>query len=194
MELSEVDCKTTYCDLVVQVLEPDTSNDLNNALEDARKQPWSDFTGTSTAKVSDTGNAYRVELLRKRSYKTAFDEENNSEASVACMRLTSQRAQSERATRDAQPRDATWADQIEPLLRQHIRSQTAKHPVELLDVDCRTTFCRIRAIGLTQDSLRLFQQVAQEVGAEPWADLRNGEAGGTGYGETWKFEVTLYRK
>jgi hypothetical protein len=194
MELTAVDCKTTYCNLVVQVLEPDSATQLYAALEDVGMQPWSDFTGKSYEKVSETSNDYRVELLRQHSYQTPFYEENNSEASLACMRLSSDRALQERAASDAQPRDAAWADQIEPLLRQHIASRTAKHPPEKLEIDCKTTFCRIKASGQTRDSQTLFQQAAQDAAAEPWAELRNGEGGGTAYGDSWKYEVTLHRK
>lgn len=193
IELKDVDCKATFCDLLMEVLDPDSANEMNNALEDARKQPWSDFTGTSWAKTSDESNTYRVELSRKHSYRTPF-ETGNDPQKLACMRLISDRSLRERAARDAQPRDASWADQLEPLLRQHIMSRTAKHPAEKLEIDCKTTFCRIKASGQTADSQTLFQQASQEVAAEPWANLRAGEVGSSGYGNTWTAETTLYRQ
>jgi hypothetical protein len=193
IELKEVDCKTTFCDLLMEVFDPNSTNEMNNALEDAKKQPWSDFSGTSWAKTSDEGTTYRVELSRRHSYRTPF-ESGNDEQDLACTRLISDRTVRERAARDAQPRDVAWADQLEPLLRQHIMSRTGKHPPTKLDIVCKTTFCQIKAGGETEESQRLFQQVSQEAAAEPWANLRNGEAGSSGYGNRWTADVTLYRQ
>jgi hypothetical protein len=47
-----VDCKTTFCDLVAQGFENESVNELNNALEDVQKEPWSDFTRLGRDAVS----------------------------------------------------------------------------------------------------------------------------------------------
>jgi hypothetical protein len=83
---------------------------------------------------------------------------------------------------------------MELLLRQHVTSGLVKHPVEQLRIDCRTTFCRIKASGTTRESLLAFQQVCRDAAAEPWANLRAGESGNSGYGDSWTSETTLYRR
>ena len=194
IELIAVDCKTTYCDLVAQPFEPDADNEFSRVLQDATKEPWSDFTGTSFGHSEEAGKVlFRGELRRKRSYATAFEQREDDEQDAACMQLVSQRAQRARAARDAEPRDAAWADQMEQLLRQHITSRLVKNPVQMA-IDCRATFCRIRAMGQTEESRTAFQRASEEAAAEPWANLRSGEGGGTGYGDGWIWDVTYYRR
>jgi hypothetical protein len=72
--------------------------------------------------------------------------------------------------------------------------QMVKQPVERIDIDCRTTFCKIDAKGRTSDAYLAFQKVAQAVAGEPWANLRNGEGGGSSYGESWEQHYMLYRR
>lgn len=193
IELEQVDCKTTFCDLLMEAFDPDSANEINNAMEDAKKQPWSDFTGTSFAKTSEEGNTYRVELARMRSYRTPF-ENADSEQDLACMRLISDRNLRERAARDAQPKDPSWAEPMEQMLHQYLTTQLGKHVPERIEVDCRTTYCRIAAEGRTNDSSMAFQKIAQAAAAEPWADMRNGEGGASGQGDDWKQEYFLYRR
>jgi hypothetical protein len=170
-------------------------NEFNNALEDVKQEPWSDFTGWSQSNETVGGKlTSRVELRRKQSYVTPFEAESDAPENVACMRLISQHNQRERVARETQPRDPAWADQMEQLLRQHIASRLVKHPVLQLNIDCKTTFCLLRAWGQTQDSQRAFVQASHEAAAEPWANLRIGETGNTGYGDSWRSDVTLHRQ
>jgi hypothetical protein len=84
---------------------------------------------------------------------------------------------------------------MEQLLRQHIASRLVKHPVQQLSIECRTTFCLLRARGQIEDSQRAFVQASHEAAAEPWANLRVGETGNTGYPDGWwRSDVTLYRQ
>lgn len=64
-----------------------------------------------------------------------------------------------RRSREAEPRDAGWADPMEQLLRQHIATQMGKHPVGSLDVACRPTLCRIKATGKAMDSREVATQL-----------------------------------
>jgi hypothetical protein len=195
IELIAVDCKTTYCDLVAQPFEPESANEFGRALQDVQKEPWSDFGGHAMSSSTETGKVtYRGELRRRKSYLTAFEAQGEDEAEVACMQLVNRRYQQERATQDAEARDAAWADRTEQLLRQHIVSRLAKHPLKQLDIDCKATFCRIKADGLTDASISAFQRPAEEAAKEPWANLRVGGGGSSGYGDRWTADITLHRQ
>jgi hypothetical protein len=195
IELVAVDCKTTYCDLVAQAFEPEAGNEFSRALQDATQEPWNDFSGLSFGPDEEAGKGkFRGELRRQRSYVTPFEELNNDQENQACFRVLSQRAERERAVREAEPRDAAWADQMEQLLRQHITSRLLQHPVQQLDIDCKATFCRIIARGNAPQSRTIFRQAAHEAAAEPWAGLRVGEDGGGSIGDDWSAYMTLHRQ
>jgi hypothetical protein len=196
IEVIAIDCKTTFCDLVAQGFGQESSNEISNALEDVHKEPWSDFTWSSLSNTTEGRKVtYTVELRRKQSYATPFEAESDDPENVACERLISQQNQRERATRDTQPRDPAWADQMEQLLGQHIANRLVKHPVQQLSIECKTTFCLLRARGQMKDSQRAFVQASHEAAAEPWANLRVGETGNTGYPDGWwRSDVTLHRQ
>jgi hypothetical protein len=97
---------------------------------------------------------------------------------AACASASNEEGQRKRAAMDAEPRDTSWADPMEQLLRQYLVEHTAKHPPDKLEITCRTTFCELKATGRTEAFALEFQKASQEVGSEPWGNLRNGEGGG----------------
>ena len=95
---------------------------------------------------------YTGEVRRRRSYASAYQRDDDPEQ-IACANLLGRQNQQERAARDAEPRDTGWADQMEQLLRMHFATQLTKHPVEQLEIICRTSFCQIKAKGKSDDAL-----------------------------------------
>ena len=100
----------------------------------------------------------------------------------------------EQVTRASETKDSGWADQMEQLLRMHFATQLTKHPVEQLEIICRTSFCKIKAMGKSNDALLALQKAMAAVESEPWANLRGGESGTSGYGDSWKADFTLIRR
>jgi hypothetical protein len=82
---------------------------------------------------------------------------------------------------------------MEQLLRMHLAAQLSKHAVEL-DISCKTTFCGIKAKGQSDDALLALQKAMTAIDSEPWANLRNGGGGITGYGDRWTADYMLHRR
>jgi hypothetical protein len=195
IEVKGIDCKTSFCEITGQGFLP-KSDEFRLALQRVSQESWSDFTGSSITLIVQEGKVvYSGEVRRSQSYATALQEELDSNPEhVACTKLTNRQYREERAARDAEPRDTAWADQMEQLLRMHLTAQLTKHPVEQLDVTCRTTLCMIKAKGRSDDSLLALQRAMSTVESEPWANLRNGEGGTSGYADHWTAEYTLHRR
>jgi len=62
----------------------------------------------------------------------------------------------EQAARKVEPKDSDWAYSMEQLLQQFASTHPLGLKFEISSVDCRTTFCEIRAIGRTEDSWEAF--------------------------------------
>lgn len=195
IEVTAIDCRATFCEITGQsfVAESEGDNEFNLALQGVQQEPWSDFTGSSFSQSVDAGKVvYSGEVRRRQSYATA-SEQSESPEEIACMKLVSRQDQRERAVRDAEPRDHGWADPMEQLLRMHLAAQLSKHPVEL-DISCRTTLCRIKAKGQSNDALLAFQRAMMGVELEPWANMRSGQSGTAGYGDSWTADYTMHRR
>jgi hypothetical protein len=195
LEVTGIDCKTTFCEIKALVLGPEASTEFQGAISAAANKPWNDFTGSATSLSEESGKTVYFGQLRRAQFEHEIPQPpEEAQTEAACTARVAAQQKRERAARDTQPQDTSWAEPMEQLLRQHLTKEMAKHPVERIDIDCRTTFCKIEAKGRTNDAYLAFQKVAQTVADEPWANLRNGEGGGSSYGESWKQQYLLYRR
>jgi hypothetical protein len=197
IEVTGIDCKATFCEITGQGFGPESDGEFRLALEAVSQQSWSDFTETSSSQDVQAGKmVYTGEVRRRQSYATALEQQQASPEEIACMTRVSRQSQRERAIRDAQARDTGWADQMEQLLRMHLMAQLTKHPPEQLDIDCRTTICLVKAKGRSNDALLALKRAMTAVDSEPWANLRNGQAGTSGSSgyNSWTAEFTLHRR
>lgn len=204
IEVISIDCKTTFCELRAQALGPETNEGFNRVMEGVREQPWNDFTGLAITNDTDSGNRlHYARVSRRQSSQTAREEVDDMQRAVlqaeeqalaACTAQQVERQQRELDARNAEPRDSSWADPMEQLLRQHITAQLVRRPFEHMEIVCRSTFCEIKATGKTTEAYLAFQKVSQEAAAEPWSDMWVTQSGGGAYGEDWHQEVTLTRR
>jgi hypothetical protein len=193
IEVTGIDCRATFCEIRGQGFLPE-SDEFRLAVAGVLQESWSDFIWSSDYPTVQAGKVvYGGEVRRKQSYATAFEEQEDSPELVACTKLAGRRNQQERAARDAQPRDLGWADQMEQLLRMHLAAQLSKHAVDL-DISCRATFCGIKAKGQSDGALLALQKAMTAIDSEPWANLRNGGGGITGYGDRWTADYMLHRQ
>jgi hypothetical protein len=193
IEVTGIDCRATFCEISGQGFLPQ-SDEFRLAVAGIQQESWSDFTWSSDSTTVQAGKVvYSGEVRRKQSYATAFGEQEDSPELIACTKLAGRRKQQERAARDEEPRDTGWADQMEQLLRMHLAAQLSKHAVEL-DISCRTTFCSIKAKGQSNDALLALQKAMTVIDSEPWANLRNGQGGISGYGDRWTADCMLHRR
>ncbi len=202
IDLIAIDCKTSFCEIRAGG-SPEVSEAFNKVIGVVPGKPWNDFTGWSITHDTESGKRLHYARVSRKQSNPAPQELDDMQRAVlraeeqalaACTAQQIERQERELAARNAEPRDSSWADPMEQLLRQHITAQLVKHPFGHMEIACRATFCEIKASGQKMDSYLAFQKVAQEVGSEPWANLRNGEGGGSAYGESWKQEYTLYRR
>jgi hypothetical protein len=201
LEVLGIDCKTTFCEIKALVLYPEGSgefteavSDFNAAISDINGKPWNDFRGMGTSASQESGKTFYFGHLTRPKFKEPPQPAQEAQAEAACTARSNEKQKRERAARDAQSKDTSWAEPMEQLLREYLTTQMAKQPVERIDIDCRTTYCRITGSGRTNDAYLAFQKFAQAAADEPWANLRNGEGGGGGDGVTWKQEYFLYRR
>jgi hypothetical protein len=194
IEVTRIDCKATFCEITGQGFVPEGDGEFRLALEAVSRESWSDFTGSSSSQYVQAGKViYTGEVRRQQSYATALKQQPASPEEIACMTRVGRQHQREHAIRDAQPKDTGWADQMEQLLRMHLMAQLTKHPPEQLDIHCRTTICLVKAKGRSNDALLALKRAMTAVDSEPWANLRNGQHGSSGY-ESWTAEFTLHRR
>ena len=193
IEVTGIDCKTTYCDITAQGFTPDTAAEFNKAVDALGMQTRGNFQGVSVSHTEEGGKTLHVAQLKRRPERPAKPEQVTAEQ-LACMKLASLQSEREYAARQAESRDADWADPMEQLLRQHMTTELAKHPVERLDIACKTTFCELKASGRTAESQDAFQRLAQEIAAEPWADMEAAGGGSSGDGIRWEATQTLLRR
>lgn len=205
IEVTAIDCKTNFCEIKAESLAPEMSEQFNKVMSAATEQPWNDFTGIASSHDADSGKQvlHYARLSRRQANQTAREEPDDMQIAVlraeeqaltACSEQAYERQERARAAQEAEPRDSSWADPMEQLLRQHITAQLVKHPVGHMEIACRATFCKIKATGNTADSQLAFQKVSQEAAAEPWSDLQNSGYSGGSYGDDWHAEVTLQRR
>jgi hypothetical protein len=193
IEVTSIDCWATYCEIKAQGFDAEAAHEFSTALSAVGKESWNDFTGSSFSRSEEAGKSiYRGEVRRKRHYATPF-ELHDDPRQAACFTLVGRQNQQQRAARDAEPRDSGWAEQMEQLLRMYFTKELSRHPVEL-EIICRTTFCQIKAKGVALEALLALQKATNDLPSEPWANLRSGEGGSSGYGDRWTADFTLIRQ
>jgi hypothetical protein len=193
IDVTSIDCKTTFCDVMAQGFTPETAAEFNDAISALARQSRGNFQGMSVWHTEEAGKTLHFAQVKRRQERAAAPEQVSAEQ-LACMKLASLQSEREHAARDAEARDASWADPMEQLLRLHLTAKLAKHPVERLDIACKTTFCEIKASGPMGESHEAFQKVSQELASEPWADLETGGGGSSSDGIRWEGTQTLLRR
>ena len=87
-----------------------------------------------------------------------------------CSELSDRRLAREQAARDAEPKDPAWAYAMEQQLREFTMPRLQADQLELIAIDCRTSFCEIRAGGSPEVS-EAFNKVIGAVPGKPWNDF-----------------------
>jgi hypothetical protein len=194
-EVTGIDCKTTFCEIKVQGFAPEARAEFDAAMKAAPQSSWNDFTGMYTSESEESGKWLLYGQLRRKQFDVEIrDPPEDVRAEAACTARAGEKRRRELAARDAEPRDASWAGPTEQLLRQFFTTQLKKHPVEDIDIRCKTTFCQVGAKGRTDDSSVAFQKAAEAAAVEAGSDLRMGEAAITGSVDHWQQNYVLYRR
>jgi hypothetical protein len=125
----------------------------------------------------------------------AVDAENR-DMEQECSNWYTRKSKREQAAREAEAKDTDWAYSMEQLLQQHAATHPQGRKFEIKSVDCRTTYCRVKAVGHTDRSAEAFQQVMQEAMQAPWSQFsQRSEMSSGGSGEnTITLEFVLSRR
>ena len=194
MEVTSIDCRTTFCQIKALVHDLAGSTEFNQAISAVSGKPWNDFSGMGTSISEESDKTFYIGQLNRPQFKERRPSTQDEQAAAACTAREMAKQDRERAIRDAQPKDPIWAEPMEQMIRQYLTKHVGKQRVEHIEVDCRTTFCRIEAKGQTIDAALAMQKAAQAVADEPWAELRSGEGSSSGYGDSWEQQYFLYKR
>lgn len=86
----------------------------------------------------------------------------------ACAAMYNRRSLREQAAREAEPKDPGWSYSTE----QQLLEFTAHHPqagkFQITSVDCRTTYCELKAVGGDNESVLGFQKAMEDVRLQIW--------------------------
>jgi hypothetical protein len=194
-EVTGIDCKTTFCEIKAQGFAPEASGEFNAAMQAAPQASWNDFTEVYTSQSEESAKWLLYGQLRRKQFNAETrDPPEDAPAEAACAARAVEARRRELAARDAEPRDASWAGPTEQLLRQFFTKQLKKHPVEHLDISCKTTFCQVTAKGRTDASSVALEKAAQAAAVEAGSELRMCEGGISGYVDHWQQNYVLYRR
>lgn len=198
IEVTGIDCRTSFCDIKAQDLASGTGAAFKDAIATVGLEPWSTFGDYSLSHTEESGKTLHFARVIAPVFNTGrhADPDEDEQALIACLDLRNQRNERELAAKEAEPRDTSWADPTEQLLRQYLVEQTAKHPIKQIAITCKTSYCEIQATGRTMDAYRAFEKAAKEAASEPWSDLRTAEGGGMTFGEDayWQQTYTVIRR
>jgi hypothetical protein len=111
-----------------------------------------------------------------------LESENWDDPCECAIDLRDRREAQAEAARQAEAKDVGWAYETEQLLAQYIAAHSEVEAVEISSIDCRATFCEVKAIG-TQDQQHAFYGVMREVRDEPWSTFGSGGASRSGQRE-----------
>ena len=194
IQLVEIDCKTSFCDLKVEAFGPEANDRFSEVLSALPQEPWNDFVITTVSRNETDRVILGARLVRKTSDVETAEQLADRQLEADCAAMLGKQAQRTQAAREAEPRDPSWAGPMEQLLREHLATQLAMHSISRLDVTCRTSWCRVGAGGPTKQALWAFEKAVRAIGEEPWSDVRQGDGKGVRLGDAWDQEYLLFRE
>jgi hypothetical protein len=78
-----------------------------------------------------------------------------------------------REERDREPKDPGWSHYMEQTLGQYLAGHSRAAQFDFTSIDCRTTFCEIRAAPADESASPAWAQIMYDVRHQPWSDFGN---------------------
>jgi hypothetical protein len=103
--------------------------------------------------------------------RLAIDEISEDEANRFCSAVFNRQQQRDRAAKEAEPKDVSWAYSTEQLIQQHVEMNMSPAQYNKLRIECRTTFCEMRIEGVGGENKALASEIAQGIAQQPWHDM-----------------------
>lgn len=178
IQVSGIECRTSFCEIKA-IGQADSWEAFIAIVEQTPNEPWSTLSLNKrmSSDFRDDGQMDFHAIIERTSASTtgsagdhllspalSVDED---ECECATEEWQARKAEFEAAARAAEPKDANWAYATEQRLQQFIAADPRSTTFEISSMDCRTTFCEIKAIGQTEQSSDdfsdiIYQAVAQE--------------------------------
>ena len=197
IDVVAIDCRTYYCEIRAQGFVPEKTTKEFAEVIDAFQGSSGGFNGMEVWHEEEADKTFHIARLgraQRRPQEPARVDPDEARLQSDCLAIQNKQQEQRRANLDAQERDAGWAEPMEYRLREFMAAQLSKHPVDHLDIGCRTTFCGLQADGHTIESEAAFKKSSEEAAAQPWANLWLAEQAGTRNGENWDAQIKLYRR
>ena len=71
----------------------------------------------------------------------------------------------------AEAKDVSWSYQAEQLLTQYLATHPPAAHFEIRSIDCRTTFCQVRAVSSHPDAWPLWTQISHDISRQAWSEF-----------------------
>jgi hypothetical protein len=186
IELAGVDCRTTYCEIDATV-PSDASGAFEAVVARAISEPWNTLSGYRArhSTFRDDGQLdLQVVLERASTGGDAVAEPASSDPSEddGCACATPQWQERHAMPVTAAPphesKDVQWAYATEQQLQRLIAARAQATTLQVSSIDCWTTYCEVKAIGLTDEAAGALLDIVREavaqnqlgLGGEMWTD------------------------
>lgn len=110
-----------------------------------------------------------------------------------CDALTNRRIKSTEVD-ESEAKDPNWAYAMEQKLRGYISRKFQASRIQVMDIDCRTTFCRLTAESFSPDTAEEFSQMIGALQQEPWHDFGSLSLSSRDEPGKWIYSSQMIRK
>ena len=173
IQISDIDCRTSFCEIKA-IGHPKSRTAFHAVIDQARNEPWSTFGNRHLGSTSrdDGQREFHAIIRRTPASTTTISAENRllpsvpsideEECECATSEWQTRRAVLKIVARAAESKDIYWAYAMEQRLQQLLTAHPQAVTFQVSSIGCRTTFCEIKAIGLTDRSTDVFEEIFSE--------------------------------
>ena len=109
-------------------------------------------------------------------------------------RLTTVVRSDAQIAREAEGKDVDWSYQMEQALTQFVASHPSATQFDITSIDCRQTYCELKAFAFDESAMTDWMQMAEDVKRQPWGQFGiTGSSMGVVSGRVFA-RMTLYRR
>ena len=134
-----------------------------------------------------TTGARPAPIDEQRAQPTAAARSDEAQQLAECRAMWEREHRAEQVARASETKDSGWAYPTEQKLREYLSRRFETIPVEVIGIDCRTTFCEVKAQSFVPEGAQEFQTALAEVGRESWNDFT-----GSSFSQTEEASPVLY--
>lgn len=169
IHVSHIECRTSFCEIHAAG-PPDSATAFGEVVGEAANEPWSTLSAKRTGWSSGDSSRQEFGVIYSRmpiSTTTGAANtlpawmriEDEEACECASFEWLIRKARHREAARAAEPKDVYWAYATEQKLQQSIAAHPQAVSFQISSIDCRTTFCEIKGIGVTDQSPESFSEI-----------------------------------